>query len=186
MTEPQYPTTEEQAEKETFTTPADEPRASYRILDTLRDKMSHEAAQDLGKRVSEATRAFPELSDQTITVGLLYPEDDAKGRAFSHNRLINFPPDQYTSNVTIYHELGHVAIRIQNEDGAGLPKTSEEFCSIFSMSRMPPNAVDEQRIPYLGKSPKGTERFPAICERALEYRENNRNYIQKCKEWLEI
>lgn len=161
-------------------------RTPYHVLDTLREKMDHNALADLGTRISDASTAFPELDDTTITVGLLYPNDDARGRAFSHNRLINFPADQYISNVTIYHELGHLTIYEKNQNGADLPITSERFCSIFSVSRMPPNAVDEQRIPYLGKSPKATEKFPEICERALEYREDHRNYIQKCKEWLEI
>lgn len=166
------------------------PRASYRMLDALRDKMSHEAARDLGKRVSEATRAFPELADQTITIARVKPNkeywNDPIAVADPYNRIVYFQSDQYTSNMTIYHELGHLAIRVGNENGADYPLTSEPFCSIFSVSRMPPKAVDEQRIPYLGKSPKGTEQFPAICRRALEYRENNRNYIQQCKEWLEI
>jgi hypothetical protein len=30
------------------------------------------------------------------------------------------------------------------------------------------------------------DEWPEICQRALDYRDNHRNYIQKCTEWLKI
>lgn len=166
----------------------EQPRASYWILDSLRDKISREASKDLNSRLDDALEHFPSLQGETITVGWLHPEseDSINGRAHSHNRMFNIPADQYTTNITLYHELGHLAIWELRQQGEEHPKTSEEYCSIFSMAKMPPKAVDEQRIPYLGKSPLDTERFPEICERALDYREEHRNYIQKCKEWLQV
>lgn len=166
----------------------EQPRASYRILDSIRDRLSQKATKDLNDRVYDALEYFPELADETVIVGWIHPEvdDSVNGRAYSQNRMFNLRANQYTTNVTLYHELGHLAIWELRQQGEDHPKTSEEYCSIFSMARMPPKAVDEQRIPYLGKSPLDTERFPEICERALDYRNNHRNYIQKCKEWLEI
>jgi len=160
--------------------------AHYRVLDPLRDTLGHDATRDLGKRTYEALKAFESLQGKTVTVGLLYPEtkDSINGRAHSHNLMFCVPGDEYTSNVTIYHELGHIAIYLRNENGEDHPHTSEEYCSIFSMAKMPPNAVDEQRVPYLGPTERPTEELPEICRRALDYRENHRNYIQQCKEWL--
>lgn len=164
----------------------DEPRASYRIINPIRDRLGREGTKDLNSRLYDALEHFPSLQGETITVGWLHPKADAGARAFGHNRLICLKGDKYTSNVTLYHELGHVAIWVRNENGEDHPETSEEYCSIFSMARMPPKSVDEQRVPYLGKSELDTERFPEICQRALDYREDHRNYIQKCKEWLKI
>jgi len=38
----------------------------------------------------------------------------------------------------------------------------------------------------LGEPTVPKEEWPEICERALEYRENNHDYIQQCKRWLGI
>ena len=61
-----------------------------------------------------------------------------------------------------------------------MPLTSEEFCSIFAMSRMPPELIDENRIPYLGIPKIPIEYVPVLCKKALEYREKHRDYIR----WL--
>jgi hypothetical protein len=45
---------------------------------------------------------------------------------------------------------------------------------------------DGVEIPILGEPDVPKDEWPAICQDALEYRENNRNYIQQCKEWLAI
>ncbi|QIO24533.1 hypothetical protein [Haloarcula sp. JP-L23] len=126
------------------------------------------------------------LAHETVNVGLLYENADAQAQAFGYNRLICLPPDEYTTNVTLWHELGHVAIRIRHEDGDDVAKTSEEFCSIYAMARMPPEAIDEDRIPYLGQPGVPREEWPGVCQRALEYRADNRNYIQHCTELLQI
>jgi len=174
---------------ETISRIGNTPTAHYRILDPLRDRLGHEAAQELGKRTYDALQAFTALQGETVTIGWLHPKtkDTVNGRAYSQNRMFCLPADEYTTNITLYHELGHIAIWIRDaEMDEDHPTTSEEYCSIYSVAQMPPKAVDEQRIPYLGKSPLDTERFPKICQRALEYRENHRNYIQQCREWLEI
>ena len=42
---------------------------------------------------------------------------------------------------------------------------------------MSPEVIDESRIPYLGKPSVPREEWPGICRRALEYREDHRDYI---------
>lgn len=161
-------------------------KASYRILEVVEDRMGDDRLEDLKKRLYYALGDFDALAGETITVGRLHENADAIGRAHSHNRLVEFPTDADTSNVTLYHELGHVAIRVRNEADADLPKTSEEFCSIYSMAHMPTARVDEDYVPYLGDPDVSRGLYPTICQRALEYREDHHNYIQKCKEWLGI
>jgi len=51
---------------------------------------------------------------------------------------------------------------------------------------MPPTAIDESRIPYLGEPSAPAEEWPEICRRALRYREDHHQYIQQCKEWLGV
>lgn len=130
-------------------------------------------------RVEMSLKYFPELNDETIYIGVL-KDDEVDGRADPINRIILFKPDKIPSFVTIFHELMHLAIEKMNENGENLPKT-EEFCSIAAMARMPPDLVDEDRIPYIGISTSiPTNLYPELCKRALEYRKRKRDYIR----WL--
>ena len=163
--------------------------AAWRMLAPFGAQASKEIYESVRKRMPVALRDFPALAGETVNVGLLYENADAKAQAYAYNRLICLPPDEPTTNITLWHELGHVAIRVRYEDGEAVSKTSEEFCSIFSVARMPPVAIDEGRIPYLGEPSVDREEWPDICQRALEYRaENgvNSHYIQRCKEWLVV
>jgi len=134
-------------------------------------------------RIEMALKHFPELQDETIYVGILRENDDAEGRANTHNRIIMFRPDKVPTFVTVFHELMHLAIEKVNENGGKLPKT-EEFCSIAAMARMPPELVDEDAIPYIGvpKIPIPMSLYPELCRNALEYRKRRRDYVRWLRE----
>lgn len=162
------------------------PRPTYRILEPFADTAPSGLLEDIKQRLTTALGHFPALASKTVNVGVLWENTDARARAFGYNRLIEIPTDRYTTNVTLYHELGHLAIRARNEHGEDHPETSEEYCSIYSVARMPPTEIDEDRIPYLGDPGVPKPRWPAICQDALEYRETHHAYIKQCRDWLEI
>lgn len=162
-------------------------RATLRVLEsyeravTLEDVLESEL-----QRVRQALDHFPELAAETVNLGLLHEKASAIAKAYSHNRLVCFRPNERTSNVTIYHELGHLAIRVRYERDEDVPRTSEEFCSLFAMARMPADHIDYAEIPYIGEPSAPRDEWPAIAQRALDYREERRNYIQKAKEWYDV
>jgi hypothetical protein len=160
--------------------------AAWRILEHFGKKADEDVLYSIKERLPIALRDFPALAHETVNVGVLYENADAKGKAFGYNRLLCLPPDENTTNITLWHELGHVAIRVRYENNEDVAKTSEEFCSIYSVARMPHEVIDEGRIPYLGEPSVPRKEWPEICQRALEYRQDNRDYIQQCKEWLKI
>lgn len=157
---------------------------TYRVLDSVEAFYAHDL-DDFTTRLRNALRSFPELSDETITVARDKPTEDRNAGAWPWSRIVFIPDDQRVSNVTIYHELGHIAIQIRAERGEGLPTTSEEFCSIFSMARMPTARVDEARVPYLDSGDVSRGLYPKICETALLYREYRHDYIKQCERWLD-
>lgn len=160
--------------------------AAWRVLEHFGAQADEDVLESIKKRMPVALRDFPALAHETVNVGVLYENTDAQAKAFGYNRLICLPPDEPTTNITLWHELGNVAIRVRYEGDEDVAKTSEEFCSIYSVARMPPGVIDEERVPYLGEPAVPSEEWPRICQRALEYRKNNRNYIQQCKGWLQI
>lgn len=160
--------------------------AAWRVLEHFGGLADEDVLESVKKRLPVALKDFPALAHETVNVGVLYENADASAQAFGYNRLICLPPDETTTNVTLWHELGHVAIRVRYENGEDVSKTSEEFCSIYSVARMPPEAIDENRVPYLGEPSVPKEEWPAIAQRALEYRKEKRNYIQKAKEWYDV
>lgn len=161
--------------------------ASFRILETAGDEFTEAYLDDLRRRLQVALQDFPELTGHTVSVGLADPDDGRFiARADWLNNLIFIPMDEYCSNLTLWHELGHLAIHQLDERGADVPPTSEEFCSIFSVARMDPEHLDRDRIAYLGYPDEPRGQWPGVCRSALSYREKNRNYIQKCKEWLDV
>jgi len=148
-----------------------------------------EIVQDLRSKTARALQAFDELAGKTVTVGRLDPDEDALGRAWFWNLVTLYPVAEYTPMMTVYHELAHLAIHVQRTRGEDVPITSEEYCSIVAVARMPVEHIDRDRIAYLGYPDARREDWPAICERALAYRaENgaNSHYIQRCKEWLGV
>lgn len=160
---------------------------SYRVLETFDEGCEgpyEPLRRDIRGKVRRALQDFPELADKTVTVGRLDPGDDVNGRAWFYNLIVNFPTDRRTPHMTVYHELGHLAIHVRDCRGEDVPITSEEFCSIFSVARMPPQLIDRDRISYLGEPEKRPERWPDICRKALQYREDNHDYIKQCQRWL--
>ena len=162
------------------------------MLETWDDHASGELEplrEDVRTRLPRALEDWPELSAETVTVARLDPKHDdtnVNAQAGMVNRIIYLPANTVTSWVTFYHELGHLAIQVRNENGADLPHTSEEFCSIFSMARMPKSLVDTDYVPYLGRPALRPQRWPYVCQKALDYRENHRDYIQQAKDWLRV
>ncbi|QCC57352.1 hypothetical protein [Natrinema thermotolerans] len=165
---------------------------SYRILETFAgpaDEADDPVLEDIRRKVMRAMEDFPELTGKTVTVGRLDPDEDVLGQAQFWNLLIKFPVESLTSWRTVYHELAHLAIHVRNQRGEDVPPTSEPFCSIVGISRMPIKLIDDDRISYLGRPDVPREEWPEICQRALEYREErgaNSHYIQQCCDWLEI
>jgi len=120
-----------------------------------------------------------------IRVGAVVPRLRSRFVLDAHD-VICLPPDRATTNITLWHELGHVAIRVRYEDGEDVARTSEEFCSIYSVARMSPGVIDEDRIPYLGEPSAPAEEWPGICRRALEYREDHYDYIPTLDELIHL
>jgi len=167
---------------------------SFRFLESFEQDLREEGGNvDHAKQmVQRVLKHFPELHDETITVAATYPEcswhDEPLGMADPYNRLIymNVEKGGMTQYQTLFHELTHVLIHVENQNGADHPATSEEYCSILAVSKMPSDMVYRDDIAYLGTPTVANEKYPEICQRALDYREDHRIYIQKCKEWLEI
>ncbi|MFW5900478.1 MAG: hypothetical protein ACOCTH_01720, partial [Halodesulfurarchaeum sp.] len=105
-------------------------RAAWRVLEHFGGLADEDVLESIKKRLPVALKDFPALAHETVNVGLLYEGSDAQAKAFGYNRLICLPPDKHTTNITLWHELGHVAIRVRYERGEDVAKTSEEFCSI--------------------------------------------------------
>jgi hypothetical protein len=163
--------------------------ASFRVLDTFTEAADEQVVSEIRSKTARALQGFDELAGKTVTIGRLDPDEDALGRAWFYNLVTLYPVDSTTPMMTVYHELAHLAIHIRRTRDEDVPITSEEFCSIFAVSRMPPEHIDRDRIAYLGYPDAPREEWPDICERALEYRaENgaNSHYIQRCQEWLGV
>jgi hypothetical protein len=153
------------------------------VLPSVRECYAYDLS-DLVRRLRTARTDFPALADETVTLARDDPAKDRNAASWAWGRLIFVPDDRRLSNVTLYHELGHLAIRVRVERGEDLPQTSERFCSIFAMARMPSDRVDEDRIPYLGAGEVSRGLYPRICRAALGYREHNHDYIKQCRWWL--
>lgn len=166
------------------------------ILESVKSRLADRYLRRFRRNLTYAIGHFDVLEGETVTVACRRDPDDPEhsrwnpyANADPVNRLIRIPTHEVTTNVTIWHELAHLAIAIAAENGADHPTTSEEFCSIYAVARMPPETIDENCIPYLGRPGQPREAWPETCGRALEYREqhgSNSHYIQRCKRWLEI
>ena len=167
--------------------------ATFRVLETF-DEVATGAWEplrcDIRGKVYRALQDYPELAGRTVTVGRLDPDrDDLSGQAWPHNDLIMFHADRPTSFQAVYHELGHLAIHALDRRGEDVPPTSEEFCSIFSVARMPPHLVNRDTIAYIGEPSVPSHEWPDICRRALGYRDENgagSHYVKRCRGWLGV
>lgn len=163
-----------------------EPLPQYRILDTVAEALTDQQLKWVKHMVGEAIKDFEELQGTTITVGQIPDTDFAYARAFVTNRIIMVPTDHRPDWDVVYHEIAHVAIKVLSELGEDVPTSSEEYCSIYATTKIDPEQIERDGVMYLGEPTVPKEQWPEICERALEYRENNRDYIQQCKRWLGI
>lgn len=161
-------------------------RGAWRILEPAADAASDEWLDAMRTMVPTAMKQFPELASETVSVGQIPDTDFAYARAFVNNNVVLFPTDHRPPYDTVYHELAHLAIERLAERGEDVPTTSEEYCSILAVSRMPPGHIERSDIDYLGEPTVPSDRWPAICERALEYREEHHDYIQQCRRWLGV
>ncbi|QCC60744.1 hypothetical protein NP511_02030 [Natrinema thermotolerans] len=165
---------------------------SYRVLETFDGRADEDVREDIREKTEVALKDYPELAGKTVTIGRIDPDEDANAQAFFYNLLTAYHTDRFASLQTVYHELAHLAIFVQHEQGEDVPLSSEEYCSIVAVSRMPVRYLEHDNredISYLGTPTVPKAEWPEICQRALEYREENgRNshYIQRCKEWLEV
>lgn len=166
------------------------PQASFRVLRSVEKRLSEFQLQSLKMRLGTALEHFPALGGQTVTVACRREPDREEHTRWNPyasadpvNRLIRVPTHDRTSNVTLFHELGHLAIHIEAERGQDHPTTSEEYCSLYSIARQPPELIDEDRIPYFGEPKVHRSKWPGIAEEAIEYRENHHAYIQQARKW---
>jgi len=135
---------------------------------------------ELSRKLEVALKYFPELEDETIYVGALPEKAIADAVAEPMDMIIRFNPRVKPTYVTIFHELAHLAIFKRVELGEKLPRWSEKYTSIFAMSRIPPELIDEERIPAVTNFPKHKKHLiPELCRKALEYRERHkRDYVR--------
>lgn len=165
---------------------------SYRVLETFDSRADEDLRTDLREKTKLALKDYPELAGKTVTIGRIDPDQDASAQAFFHNLLTVYHTDRFPSIQTVYHELAHLAIFVQHERGEDVPLSSERYCSIVAVSRMPVRYLEHDNredISYLGEPSVPKEEWPEICERALKYRADrgaNSHYIKRCQEWLEI
>lgn len=165
---------------------------TYRVLDSVECRLDEDALTDFQSRLGGAMEHFDALAGETVTVACrLDPDGDHSrwnpyAQADPVNRLIRIPTHERCTNVTIYHELAHLAIEIEADAGAEHPTTSEEFCSLFAIARQPAELIDEPRIPYFGHPDVDRGIWPHIARRSLRYREEHHDYIQKATELLEV
>lgn len=146
---------------------------------------------DVRQWLKTGFKQFPELSDRTVYVGITHEEITFHGEphamADPYNNIIYLNAGCMAEGYqTLCHELMHLLIYKEDENGRDRPKTSEEYCSIRTIAQMDADMLYRDDIAYLGEPDVPKDEWPAICQDALEYRENNRNYIQQCKEWLAI
>lgn len=167
-------------------------RAAFRVLESFSGNVEDERIEQLARaRLERALADYPELIGETVTIARLSPDDDEtlNARAGMFNRLVYLRTDRETTYMTMYHELSHLAIQVRRENDVDVPPTSERFCSIDAVTRMPPDVLDEDRIPYLGAPGIPREEWADACQRALAYRDKrgrNSHYVQHCLDLLEI
>lgn len=167
-------------------------RGAFRILEAYGRALSDDTLEYLRHMMTGALTNFPELGGETVSVGHIPETDFAHARAFVKNRIICLPgydPGHRPFWDLLYHELAHVAIEVRWENGEDVPHTSEEYCSILAVSRMPTHRIERDDIDYLGEPAVPKDEWPDICQRALDYRREHgagSHYIKRCRAWLGV
>lgn len=165
--------------------------ATFRLLDVYTTTLDGDGVSHVRRRIQAALKAFPALEGHTVTVGRIPPSvemrRDPVARAHPYNHLIELPIGEPPTNMTLFHEIAHLAIYQRYEDGEGLPRTSEEFTSLYALRRMQPGQIYDDRIPYFGEVDAPKDEWPTIADRALDYRDENganSHYLQRAREWF--
>lgn len=137
------------------------------MIDSVREGTSDELCADYERRIYDAIASFPELNTTTVTGGVCPESWDANARADTHNDIIFLPVHERVSTPTIYHDLAHLAITQLDEQGEDVPTSSEEFCSIFAVTRMDPEDLEgDVKTPYIGTPGVDISHWPGACRRA--------------------
>jgi len=171
-----------------------DPMPSYTLLDSFESYVAENMASplsDVREWLQTAMQYYPELAEHTIYVGITHEgityHGEPHAMADPYNRIIYLNRGCMAEGYqTLFHELMHLLIRKEVDQGKDRPITSEEYCSIRTIARMEPDLLYRDDISYLGEPDVPKDEWPEICQRAIDYREDNRNYIQKCTEWLGI
>lgn len=164
--------------------------ASYRILRTYADKLSEKDLDIVREQLPPALRSFPALNGHTVSVGRIPPSVELRGdpvaRARPWNHLIELPIDGPPSNMTLWHELAHLAIYQRYRDGDdSVSRTSEEYTSLYAVARMEPDQIFSDRIPYFGEPDAPADEWPRIATDALWYRAErgkHSRYLDRARE----
>lgn len=159
---------------------------SFRVLEVFDDRASDAVARHTRECLTRALQDYPELAGETVTVACRQEWDDKLGRADMLNRIVYLPTDHATSFITLYHELAHLAVQVRDERGEDVPPSSEEYAGLLGVSRMPPERIDEDRVPYFGEPDLSKDEWPGVCQDALEYREKHHAYIKQAQQWLRV
>jgi len=168
--------------------------ASYTLMDSFEEYVGRELDSSLDnvrEWLQTGLKQFPELAGQGVYVGITHEEVSYHGEphamADPYNNIIYLNKGSMVEGYqTLCHELMHLLIYQEVDQGKDVPITSEEYCSIRTIAKMDADLLYRDHIAYLGEPNKPKAEWPEICQRALDYREDHRNYIQKAKEWLEI
>lgn len=127
---------------------------------------------EIQAKVEKALPYFPELD-----IVILGSTTTAPACANSQCSVVRFNIENgVPSYVTIFHELGHL---IADPEFCSEMPSGERACTIYAMARIPPELIDEDRLPYLRPPKCPKEMIPVICRDAIQKREAGlRNYIQ--------
>jgi hypothetical protein len=133
------------------------------------------------ERILKVYSLFPELAEDDVKCGYIHRGTRLLGtaRSWATPKQISLQPN--VGRMTIAHELTHL---LQGNGNNGVPH-GEKACDIWAMARLPAGMLDEQ--PYYLLRHWSRERWvrnrapaKALCERAIEVRRVERNYIK----WL--
>lgn len=164
--------------------------AGYRLLESVGRETDEQWREDTKRILHKALPYFPELAGRTITVGVLDPDHPRfEAQADWWNDLVTFTPEYRPWVDTVFHELAHLAIWIQYQDGKDVPRTSEPYTSLLAISRMPPDWIERSDIAYLGTPQIPSADWPETCEVALAYRAANgpgSHYVKEAKRLLAV
>jgi hypothetical protein len=86
--------------------------AEWRVLEHFDRQADESVLECVKQRLPIALKDFPALVQKAVDVGILSESAHAQAQAFSYNRLICLSSDEHTTNITLCHELGHIAARV--------------------------------------------------------------------------